>query len=151
MTNRLGDRIAAGLLLALAIAVFAYTFTFPPPIQDLDPGMSAFPRIAAVIIGVFALVTLLRPEGGEALPRGGAALRVIVTAVLLFGYALVLDLLGFVLTTVLFLVAVLVLVGVRRPVLLAVVPLGVSLGLFFVFRFFLEVPLPVSGLGGLPI
>ena len=151
MTNRLGDRIAAGLLLALAIAVFAYTSTFPPPIQDLDPGMSVFPRIAAVIIGVFALVPLLRPEGGEALPRGGSALRVIATVVLLFGYALVLDLMGFVLTTVLFLVALLLLVGVRRPVLLVVVPLGVSLGLFFVFRFFLEVPLPVSGLGGLPI
>lgn len=151
MTNRLGDRIAAGLLLALAIAVFAYTFTFPPPIQDLDPGMSLFPRIAAVIIGGFALIPLLRPEEGEALPRGGSALRVVVTAVLLFGYALVLDLLGFVLTTLLFLVALLLLVGIRRPVLLAVVPLGVSLGLFFVFRFFLEVPLPVSGLGGLPI
>lgn len=151
MSTKLGDRVSAGLLLAFAIGVFAYTFTFPAPVQDLDPGVTAFPRMVSVLIGVLALVLLLRPREGEPLPRGWAAIRVVVTVLLLCVYAVVLDSLGFVITTVLFLLAELLLIGVRRPILLALVPLGVGVGLFYLFRVFLEVPLPVSGLGGLPI
>lgn len=151
MNSRLGDRVAALLLLALAVFVFAYTFTFPPPTQELDPGVAALPRIIAVLIGVLALVPLVRPEGGEELPRGGAALRVVGTVALLSVYALVLDSVGFVFTTIAFLLAELLLIGVRRPLTLIFVSVGVSLGLFYLFRVLLEVSLPVSGLGGLPI
>lgn len=151
MTSRLGDRVAALLLLALAVFVFAYTFTFPPPTQELDPGLATLPRMIAVLIGVLALVPLARPEEGEALPRGGAALRVVGTVVLLGAYALVIDSLGFVITTVAFLLAELLLIGVRRPLTLILVSVGLSLGLFYLFRMLLDVSLPVSGLGGLPI
>lgn len=151
MSTKLGDRVAAGLLLAFAVGVFAYTFTFPVPVQDLDPGVTAFPRMVTVLIGVLALVLLVRPREGEPLPRGRAAIRVVVTVLFLCVYAIVLDSMGFVITTVVFLLAELLLIGVRRPVLLVLVPLGVSAGLFYLFRVFLEVPLPVSGIGGLPI
>lgn len=151
MSTKLGDRVAAGLLLAFAVGIFAYTFTFPAPVQDLDPGVTAFPRMISVLIGALALVLLMRPREGEALPRGRAALRVIATVLLLCVYAVVLDSLGFVITTVSFLLAELVLIGVRRPAFLVLVPLGVGLGLYYLFRVFLEVPLPASGLGGLPI
>lgn len=151
MSTKLGDRVSAILLLAFAVTLFAYTFVFPPPAQPLDPGVAAFPRMVSVMIGVLALMILVRPEEGEALPRGSAALRVVVTILLLCVYAVALDSLGFVVTTFMFLLAELLLIGVRRPALLILVPLGVSMGLFYLFRTFLEVPLPVSGLGGLPI
>ena len=151
MSSKLGDRVAAGLLLAFAVGVFAYTFTFPAPVQALDPGVTAFPRMVLVLIGVLSLVLLVRPREGEALPRGRVAIRVIVTVLLLGVYAVILDSVGFVITTVLFLLAELLLIGVRRPVLLVLVPLGVGVGLFYLFRVFLDVPLPTSGLGGLPI
>ncbi len=151
MSTKLGDRIAAGLLLAFSVGVFAYTFTFPAPVQSLDPGVTAFPRMVLVLIGILSLVLLVRPREGEPLPRGRAALRIVATLLLLGVYAVVLDSLGFVITTVSFLLAELLLVGVRRPVLLVLVPLGVGVGLFYLFRVFLEVPLPTSGLGGLPI
>ena len=138
-------------MLAFAVGVFAYTFTFPVPVQDLDPGVTAFPRMVTVLIGVLALVLLVRPREGEPLPRGRAAIRVIVTILFLCLYAVVMDSIGFVITTVVFLLAELLLIGVRRPVLLVLVPLGVAVGLFYLFRVFLEVPLPVSGIGGLPI
>lgn len=151
MPSGTGDRVAAGLLLTLAVGVFAYTFTFPPPTQELDPGVSAFPRMIAVLIAVLSIVLLVRPQSGEALPRGTAAVRVALTVVLLWGYAMVLDYLGFVITSVVFLLAELLLIGVRRPTWLVLAPLGISLLLFYLFRVFLDVPLPVSGLGGLPI
>lgn len=152
MSTKLGDRVAAMLLLAFAVGIFAYTsFTFPPPAQPLDPGVTAFPQMVSVLIGVLAVAILVRPQEGEALPRGRAALRVIGTVLLLVVYAVVLDSVGFVITTAIFLLAELLLIGIRRPAPLILVPLGVSMGLFYLFRGFLEVPLPVSGLGGLPI
>lgn len=151
MSINLGDRVAAGLLLVFAVGIFAYTFTFPAPVQPQDPGVTAFPRMVAVLIGVLSVVLLVSPREGEALPRGRAAIRVVITALLLCVYAVILDSVGFVITTVLFLLAELLLIEVRRPVLLVLVPLGVGVGLFYLFRVFLEVPLPTSGLGGLPI
>ncbi|WP_026820482.1 tripartite tricarboxylate transporter TctB family protein [Arthrobacter castelli] len=151
MTRNPGDRVAAVILLALAVFVFAYSFTMPDPVQELDPGVAAFPRGLAVLIGVLALVPLFRPQPGEALPRGLYAGRVIGTVALLAGYAMVLDIIGFVITTVAFTLAELFLLGIRRPVTLIVMPLGVGLGLFYVFRTLLGVALPTSGLGGLPI
>lgn len=151
MSSSLGDRVAGGLLLALAVSVFAYTFTFPAPLQPLDPGVTAFPRMVAVLIGVLSLVLLVRPQEGEALPRGRSTLQVVGTVLLLSVYAVALDRLGFVITTILFLLAELLLIDVRRPVYLILVPLGLGVGLYYIFRVLLEVPLPASGLGGLPI
>jgi putative tricarboxylic transport membrane protein len=151
MVKNPGDRIAAVILLALAVFVFAYSFTLPAPVQELDPGVAAFPRGLAVLIGLLALVPLLRPQPGEPLPRGIPAWRVIGTVVLLAGYAMILDIAGFVITTVMFVLVELLLLGVRRPVTLIVMPLGVGLGLFYLFRILLGVALPTSGLGGLPI
>jgi putative tricarboxylic transport membrane protein len=149
--TRLGDRIVAALLLALAVGIFAYTFTFPPTVQPIDPGVTVVPRMVSVLIGVLAVVLFVRPREGERLPRGRAALQVAVTVLLLGLYATVLELLGFVITTVVFLLAELLLLGLRRPVYLITVPLCVGVGLFYLFRVFLDVPLPTSGLGGLPI
>jgi putative tricarboxylic transport membrane protein len=151
MSTRLGDTVAAGLLLAFAVGVFVYTFTFPVPLQPQDPGVTAFPRMVSALIAVLSLVLLLRPREGEPLPRGRPAVRVIVTVLFLGVYATILDPVGFVITTAVFLLAELLLIGVRRPILLVLVPLGVSVGLFYLFRVFLEVPLPVGGLGGLPV
>jgi putative tricarboxylic transport membrane protein len=151
VTTRLADRAAAVLLLALAVFVYIYSSGLPAPIQDLDPGVGYFPRMLAVLIGVLALVPLLRPAEWEGFPRGIVAVRVIGTVGLLCVYALLVDELGFVLTTLVFVLAELLLLGARRPLALVLMPLGVSLGLFYLFREVLDVPLPVAGWGGLPV
>ncbi|WP_298587829.1 tripartite tricarboxylate transporter TctB family protein [uncultured Kocuria sp.] len=151
MSTRLGDRIAGLLLLGLAVFVYVYSGRLPAPIQDLDPGVGYFPRMLAVLIGVLALVPLLRPQEWERMPRGVIAWHVLGTAALLFFYALAIDTLGFVITTVVFVLAELLLLGARKPLTLVLMPLGVSLGLFYLFRSVLDVPLPTAGWGGLPI
>ncbi|MFI7481154.1 tripartite tricarboxylate transporter TctB family protein [Kocuria sp. M1R5S2] len=151
MTTGLGDRTAAVLLLALAVFVFVYSGTLPAPVQDLDPGVGYFPRMLAVLIGVLALVPLIRPHAWERFPRGIVAARVVGTAALLCVYALVVEEAGFVITTVAFVLAELFLLGARKPLTLIVMPLAVSLGLFYLFREVLDVPLPLSGWGGLPV
>ena len=108
--------------------------------------------MVAALIGILSVVLLVRPREGEAFTEGmvgDPGCR--KPCCLLCVYAYTLDSLGFVITTVFFLLAELLLIGVRRPVYLVLVPLGLGVGLFYLFRVFLEVPLPVSGLGGLPI
>jgi putative tricarboxylic transport membrane protein len=151
VSARVGDRITGLLLLGLAVFVFVYSGTLPPPVQDLDPGPGFFPRMLAVLIGVLALVPLLKPQDWDPLPRGIVAWHVIGTVLLLFGYALLVDTAGFVITTVVFVLAELLLLGARRPLTLIAMPLVVGLGLFYLFRSVLDVPLPVAGWGGLPI
>jgi putative tricarboxylic transport membrane protein len=138
-----GDIVAAALLVAVAVAVVLLTLDFPPPGQPDDPGAATFPRMVAGALAVFALLLLV--QGGrseESLPRGRALLRVVGVVVLLAIYAAVLEALGFMLATMLFLVGALLLAGMRRPLMLALMPVGVSLTLFYVFSVLLRVSLP---------
>lgn len=144
MRQYLGDYAAAGVLLVFAVAVFAITLGFPGPAQPNDPGSAAFPRIIAGALAVLAVLQLARPRRGEELPRGAAALRVAGMVVLLVVYALVFEVLGFILSSVLFLLGALLLAGVRRPALLLIMPVAISVVLFYVFYNLLEVSLPAG-------
>lgn len=142
MRDRAGDIVSGALLLALVVAIFVITPGFPPPGQPNDPGTAAFPRIIAGALGALALILLVRPERGEPLPRGRDALRVAGVVGLLLFYVAVLELLGFILATFIFLVGALLLAGARRPLTLILVPTGVSVVLFYVFYELLRVSLP---------
>jgi hypothetical protein len=86
--------------------------------------------------------------GAEGLwPDRAGALR----AAALFGglvlYALLLEPAGFRLTALIVTAALLVALGVRRPVVIAAFALVASFGLFHVFYHWLKVPLPVGPYG----
>lgn len=147
--EHLGDVVAGALLLVFAAATFVVTLGFPGPGQPNDPGPAAFPRIIAVALAVLAVLQLVRPQGGEALPRGRTAVRVAGVVGLLAAYAAVLEVLGFILASILFLLGALMLAGVRRPLLLVVIPVGVSVVLFYVFYELLDVSLPRGVVEGL--
>lgn len=150
LVDNIGDRIVAALLIVFAGFIFIYTASFPEPAQSLDPGIDAFPRIIASLIGLLALMLLLKPREWERFPRGSGMLRVLGTVGLVFLYYLAIVPLGFVITTSLFLVLHLLLIGVRKPIPIFVVTLIGGLGVFYLFRNVLDVPLPLSGVGGLP-
>jgi hypothetical protein len=61
--------------------------------------------------------------------------------------ALLLQPLGFRLTMLVFTVGLLLALGVRRPVAIAIFALASSFGLFQVFYYWLQVPLPIGLLG----
>ena len=149
MREKAGDIAAALLLLIFAAAMFVLTLGFPAPAQPNDPGTAAFPRMIAVALAVLALAQLLRPKETGALPRGGAALRVGGVLALLVAYAALFEALGFVAATALFLLGALLLAGIKRVAYLILVPVGVSVVLFYLFYELLEVSLPRGLLEGL--
>jgi putative tricarboxylic transport membrane protein len=69
--------------------------------------------------------------------------------VLLFVYAAVLKPLGYIVSTVIFLVGALILADVRRPLSLVLMPVGLAVVLFYVFYELLRVSLPRGVIEGL--
>ena len=69
--------------------------------------------------------------------------------VLLLVYAAVLKPLGFIVSTIIFLVGALILAGVRRPLPLVLMPVGLAVVLFYVFYELLRVSLPRGVIEGL--
>jgi len=149
MREKAGDIAATLLLLIFAVAMFVLTLGFPAPGQPSDPGTAAFPRMIAVALVVLALAQLLRPGEAGTLPRGGAALRVGGILALLFVYAALFEALGFVTATMLFLLGALLLAGIKQVAYLILMPVGVSVVLFYLFYELLEVSLPRGFLEGL--
>ena len=150
MRERKGTLISTGLLLAFAAAGFVLTLGFPSPAQPIDPGPAAFPRLIFGGVAILALLQLLEPgKGEEELPRGRQALKVGGVLVLLLVYAAVLKPLGFIVSTVIFLVGALILAGVRRPLPLVLMPVGLAVVLFYVFYELLRVSLPRGVIEGL--
>lgn len=126
------------------------TLSFPAPAQPIDPGPAAFPRLIVGGVAILALLQLLEPgKGEEELPRGRQALKVGGVLVLLLVYAAVLKPLGFIVSTVIFLVGALILAGVRRPLPLVLMPVGLAVVLFYVFYELLRVSLPRGVIEGL--
>ena len=81
------------------------------------------------------------------LPHGDGARRAAALLAGLVAAALLLQPLGFRIAMLVFTAGLLLALGVRRPVAIAVFALASSFGLFHVFYYWLQVPLPIGVLG----
>jgi len=112
------------------------------------PGPGFFPFGLAVILAFLALVLIFQSRRKEGVPvpfwPERAWLRPLLGAAIFLLYAFSLGYLGFILTTFLFLVVWMW--GVERirwPTITAI-SVGVTAVLYFIFEYFLEVPLPTG-------
>ena len=121
----------------------------------LGPGAGFFPFWLGALGLVLSLVLLVQSSRGGSiaeapqalLPRGEGAWRAAALLAGLVAAALLLQPLGFRLTMLVFSMGLLLALGVRRPVAIAVFALASSFGLFHVFYYWLQVPLPIGLLG----
>ena len=118
----------------------------------LGPGAGFFPfwlGLLGVVLGISLLVQNFRNKTKAVvlLPRGEGARRAGSLLAGLAAATLLLEPLGFRLAMLVFTAGLLVALGVRRPVTIAVFALASSFGLFHVFYYWLQVPLPIGMLG----
>jgi putative tricarboxylic transport membrane protein len=131
------ETAAGALFTALGIFMLIESFKTPYLLEGV-PGPAFLPRwIAVGLIGTGAVLT-----ARAALPR--FAVKDIVEWPNAF---VVLDKLGFLVTTTLFIAAVIFGLGVRSWLTLASVPLLAAIMLYMVFAVWLRVPLPKGILG----
>lgn len=139
------DKVAAVLLLGLSAVVWVVSRDFPSGFGE-TPGAAFFPRLIAASIAVLALAlfarSLTEAERETHAVSTTAVGRFAVPVAFLVAYVALLPVLGFVLDTVLLLVALMWYSGVER--FRVSLPLAVALGvaLHYVFGEFLHIPLP---------
>jgi hypothetical protein len=116
-----------------------------------------YPRLlAGLLLGLVALQSVrdLRAAGpvasGEAAPAPGHAGRSLAVALGMVAYVAVLPVLGFLLATPVFVLALMLLLGDRAPATLAALPLAITAGCFAVFQGLFNVNLP-RGLFGIAL
>lgn len=148
------DAITGGIFLAVAIFAFVYAGTFNS-LPGVKYGPDLFPRLVAVVMGLggFLLIfSALRPAGRQPLLRIAQWARMprsyfIIGAVLgsIVFYILLSEVLGFLLTGVVMLSALLVATrGVSKAVSSLLISASVVVLLYLIFARLLRVPLPMG-------
>lgn len=144
------DEIGSVLLVAFAIGVFFVSRSFPSGVGG-TPGPALFPRFIAGGIAILALIQFVdaivsRDPIGKTVIRDDI-IRFGAPVTLLVGYAFLLPLAGFLLTTIVFLVAVMYYSGAHNLRVIVPLAFGISAVLQNVFVGFLHVPLPDGPFG----
>lgn len=139
------DVIAAGLLFALSAAVFVVSADFPSG-RGGDPGAAFFPRLITGAIAVLALVLLVKhvttDERRTHEINPIVVRRLVIVTAFPTLYIFVMPIVGFPLTTVVFLAALMWYSGARSAPIVAGSSIGVMLGLYYLFGVLFQVPLP---------
>ena len=147
--ERRGSVVPPLLTWALGVGVLIVAADIRPGMLPNDPGPAFLPRVVGVALIGLSLWLLWDREPHEGLPRGGGLFRVVMTVVFTTLYLMTIEPIGFPAATALFLLCQMWLIGIRRPAVLATMPLLISAGTYALFRFALDVPLPATRIGGL--
>ncbi|WP_291480357.1 tripartite tricarboxylate transporter TctB family protein [Corynebacterium sp.] len=145
----LGDRIIAGLIVALGAFLLVQAFGFPEPGQPEDPGTAALPRLIGAALVVLGIMLVFNSEKNTFLPDAGSRVRTILIVVAGVAYTFALTPLGFTLSTLIFMVIGLLIMGVRSIVRLVLVPVVVSVAVYYLFTDALGVYLPTGVIEGI--
>jgi putative tricarboxylic transport membrane protein len=149
MTKR--DRTAALIFFALGLGIIFYS------LQNLElgtmklPGSGFFPAISGACAVIFSLAWLFsaRSRGARAnesrpLWEKGDWIRPLMVVAITAGYAAVIDFLGFVLTTFLFIVIWQFLIVREKWIKILIISLIGTASMYVMFQLLLKIPLPKS-------
>ena len=130
----MSDRIFGLILTALALALFASAMQLESPFFADPVGPKTFPILIAAAAAICALVMILFPDQEPNWPNFATMKKLALALIVLIFYALTLKPLGFLLPTAL---AAAILSFQISPKLIGSVATGIGLsaGLFFIFKF----------------
>lgn len=148
-----GLLVAGGCFLALFAATI-YLSAQLPFLDALGPGPGFFPMALAVLgAGLSAVMigqNLRQPVAENAeplLPDSAARLRILGVLSALAIAAALLEPAGYRIAAAVFTTMTLLVLGIRNPVALVLFALGAGPGVFYVFYYWLKVPLPIGMFG----
>jgi putative tricarboxylic transport membrane protein len=137
--------LSAGICLTVIAGTFGFIAyrDFPLSTEGV-PGPAFFPILACFILAVLGLLLMLGSLRGKGLPEikfkkttGLSGGFIIIAA-----YILAFGCLGFTLSTVMFLVLLMVFMKIRQKLLILAVSLVATLVISILFRIYLNIPLP---------
>ena len=145
------DRVSGYILLAIGV-ITAWSSTSLSMGKFRHPGPGFLPFGLALILILLSLALILenRTKGGSSKPFWAERtwLRPLLGVIIFILYAFFLGYIGFILTTFLFLVIWMWVIERIRWVTILSISVGVTAVLYFIFEYFLEVPLPTGFFSG---
>jgi putative tricarboxylic transport membrane protein len=146
-------QIASFLFTVLSILVLIHSFSYPYK-DRLGPGPGFFPFWMSIItgllsFGLFLQLTFAKTEKSEKtfLPNREGAVRIVLILSALCFVLFFLNTLGFRLTLLCFLLFLPAALGVRNWLVIPIVAVAGSFGVFHVFYYWLKLPLPIGIFG----
>lgn len=148
------DIIAGVLGLGLCLFVFYLTASFPED-QVVRIGPAFFPRLLAAGIGIFSVILLVsalfqktvETQSRFSLKDTGIQRGIISVAATVI-YCFVLDYLGFIACTIVYLLFLMLLLKERKYVQMVITSISVSVVVFYIFKVLLNITLPMGTLYG---
>lgn len=150
---RRGRLIACVCLLGIFVAALVTSLDYSLA-DALGPGAGFFPFWLSLIGAALTLVILVQTmrsrdlaADDEILPKRQAALQAASVLIAVTVVAMLIEPLGFRLTMLVFIAGLLLALGARSPIAIGSTALAGSFGVFYVFYYWLKVPLPIGALG----
>ena len=150
--NRSADYIACILVAAVAVGALVVSNEFPSTPIPTDIGAGAFPRAFACLLLFLCVCLALErffygysPTGEgrtESTTTARGLVRPVIGAVAMIVYIALLSTVGYLITTVCFLFAMIRLMGFRSLLWNIVISIALTAILYFLFKVGLQVPLP---------
>ncbi|WP_104203610.1 tripartite tricarboxylate transporter TctB family protein [Billgrantia saliphila] len=145
------DRIFGVLLLVLAVAYGWGASQFPEPFGGSEAiGPETFPYLLAVVLALSSLYLIVRPDPDNAWPWSRTGVELIIAVVVLVFYAMLLQPLGFILSTTLAVGTLCWRMG-ARPLNAYLVGAASGVVVFLLFNFALDLSLPLGLLSFLEV
>ncbi|ENO82868.1 tripartite tricarboxylate transporter TctB family protein [Thauera mechernichensis] len=139
----MSERIFGGVLVLISLVGLFIARGFEAPFSYEPVGPKAFPMIVLALLGLFALALVFGKTEKTAWAPGPVMQRIGLLFLVVLGYALLFDRLGFVIATALVTLPVARLFGASWKQAL-VSGVGLGIGLFYFFDRLLDVALPTG-------
>ena len=146
---KLSDRLFGVVVILGALAYTAGAFQIQTSFMSDPVGSKTFPLILAGVATVCGLVLVFRPDDDPAWPSRMTLGNIVIAVLVMAAYAHALRPLGFLMPTAVC-AAILSFQISPRPLPAAITGLGLSIGLFLIFKYALGLglqPLPRAWLG----
>lgn len=145
------DRIFGVLMIVLAVAYGWAATQFPEPFGGAEAvGPDTFPKLLAVVLAISSLYLIVRPDPDNAWPWSRTGIELIIAVVVLIFYAMLLQPLGFIISTALAVGTLCWRMG-ARPFNAYMTGAVSGVVVYFLFSFALDLALPLGLLSFLEV
>ena len=142
--SKFNDRVFGLVMLVIAVAYYYGATQFPVPFGGSEAvGPETFPKLLAVILAICSLYMIVKPDPDNHWPASRTFVELGIAVVTLIVYALLLEPLGFIVSTTLAVGTLCWRMG-ARPVKAYLTGLVSGVVVFVLFTYGLELPLPLG-------
>lgn len=154
-SSRTSDIVVAIVVVILSVSVFLYTFTFPE--SHRSAGVASFPRLLTGFMVILAGLLLYEVRDRRGVASKGSQescsvwdrkvlTRVGIVTLMIAGYVALVRMLGFIITTIIFLLVTISYFGEKNILRLVLVAVGITGAVYLLFGVLAGVPFPSGSL-----